>query len=143
MTIPVKPAVALLCGVVLAIGLSACTEAVSTSGFKGEAKAVAQTLANLQSDVTTGDQHKICAEDLASAVVARLAQAPGGCQQAIKNQMDEVDSPNLTVESVQVSTAGARNTASARVKSVYSGKNTVSSVSLVKEGGKWKVSALG
>jgi hypothetical protein len=140
-TVPLKRAFGLLCAIALATGLSACTEAVSTVGFKGEAREVAQTIANLQSDVTAVDEQKICSNDLASAVVARLSTTPGGCKQALKGQLDNVDNPNLTVESVKVTSAGA--TASARVESTYAGKTKLSTLSLVKEGRKWKISGLG
>jgi copper chaperone CopZ len=140
MTAPAKRALTLLCAPLLAVGLAACgAAAVSTSGFKGEDHAVAQAISNLQSDVTAGDEQKICANDLASAVVARLQGATGGCKQAITGQLAEVDSLELSVESVQVSGA----TASARVKSVYEGKSRLSTLALQKESGKWKISALG
>jgi hypothetical protein len=44
---------------------------------------------------------------------------------------------------VQLGGTSAARTATARVKSVYSGKKRTSTVSLVKESGKWKVAALG
>ncbi len=135
-----KRAVALFCAPALALSLSACAATVSTSGLKGEAKAAAETVKDLQSNVTAGDNKKICEDDLSASVVKRLAGS-GGCQEAIKKQLAEIDSVEVTVESMQVS----RATATARVKSIYSGKKTISTISLVKEGGasksKWKISA--
>lgn len=136
-------ALALLCAPALAFGLSACAQTVSTSGLKGEAKAVGETIKNLQSDATAGEQKKICQNDLASAVVRRLDVTPGGCQGAIKKQLAEIDSVELGVESVQLGGSAAAPTATARVKSVYSGKKKGSTVSLVKEGDKWKISSFG
>jgi hypothetical protein len=136
-----KRALALFCAPALALGLSACAATVSTSGLKGEAKAAAETIKDLQSNVTAGDQKKICEGDLASAVVKRLASSKGGCQEAVKKQLAEIDSVELTVEAVQIS----GTTATARVKSIYSGKKRISSMSLVKEGAgsksKWKISS--
>jgi outer membrane murein-binding lipoprotein Lpp len=143
MTPPVKHILALLGAPLLTASLVGCASKVSTSSFKGEEREVAQTISNLQSDVTAGDEQKICAKDLASAVVTRLDAAPGGCKQAVKRQVAEIDSLNVTVQSVQVSAAGAQPRASARVKSVYEGKTRLATVSLVKEGGKWKISGLG
>jgi hypothetical protein len=135
-----KRAVALFCAPALAFGLSACAATVSTSGLKGEAKAAAETVKDLQSNVTAGDNKKICEDDLSASVVKRLASS-GGCQEAIKKQLAEIDSVEVTVESVQVSGA----IATARVKSIYSGKKAISTISLVKEGSasksKWKISA--
>jgi hypothetical protein len=140
MPLLLKHASALLLVPLLAVGLSACAKTVSTSGLNGESKQVAETIKDLQSDVTAGEQKKICKNDLATTVVARLNTAKGGCQQAIKDQLAEIDSFEVTIDSVQI-TSPAR-TATARVKSVYSGKKRASTLSLVKEGGKWKISAL-
>jgi len=140
MTAPANRALAVLCAPLLASGLVACGSASTIGGFKGEAHAVAQTISNLQADATGRDESKICADDLANAVVARLDAAKGGCEQAIKNQLNEVDTFELTVESVKVSSSGT--TASASVKNVQAGKTRLSTVSLVKEAGKWKISSV-
>jgi copper chaperone CopZ len=134
MTAPVNRTLALLCAPLLALGLSACSNANSTAAFKGEAHAVAQTVSNLQTDATARNEQKVCANDLSSAVVTRLDSAKEGCEQAIKNQLNEVDTFELTVESVQVNASG--------VKSVNAGKTVLSTVTLVKEGGKWKISSI-
>jgi hypothetical protein len=148
-----RRALALLCWPLLAVGLTACGTAVSTSAFKGEQHEVAQTVANLQTDATAGEEKKICANDLASAVVARLGGA-SRCEAAIKSQLGQVDNLEVSVQSVTLggvakpgvaSKPGAPGlaTASARVKSIHSGKHAESTVSLVKEDGKWKISTLG
>jgi hypothetical protein len=130
---------ALLSALLSALVLSACASSVSTGAFKGEQHAIAQTISNLQADATAGEEKKICAEDLAASVVGRLGGTKD-CEKAIKNQLVEADNLEVDVESVSV-VAGA-STATARVKSIHSGKHAVSAVSLVKEAGKWKVSAL-
>jgi hypothetical protein len=137
-----KRLLALLCAVCLAIGLAACSKTLSISAFKGEEHAVAQTISNLQTDVTAGDQQKICTNDLAGPVVARLNATPGGCKQAIKGQLSELDNFEVAVQSVHLSTAGAQPTATAHVTSIHGGKTKASTLSLVKEGGKWKISSL-
>jgi outer membrane murein-binding lipoprotein Lpp len=123
-----------LCALVLA----GCASTTSTSGFKGEKHEVAQAIANLQSNATSGDESKICASDLASSIVTRLGGSKG-CEAAIKRQLTEVDSLELTVESISMTGASA----SASVKSVHEGKKKDSTVALVKEGKAWKISALG
>jgi hypothetical protein len=123
----------------LALGLAACGSAVSTSAFKGEQHAVAQTVSNLQADATAGDQKKICEDDLASAVVTRLGGLKG-CEQTIKNQLAEIDSLEVSVQSVTIGAGGAA--ATAQVKSTVSGKSRPGTVTLVKQAGKWKVSGL-
>jgi hypothetical protein len=129
----------LLCFALLTVALSACGSTVSTGGFKGEQHAVAQTISNLQSDATATDQKKICANDLASAVVSRLGGTKG-CEQAIKNQLAEIDSLEVKIQSITLGAGGT--SATARVKSTYGGKGSYRTVTLVKEGANWKVSGL-
>jgi hypothetical protein len=119
--------------------LAACGSTVSTSGFKGEQHRVAQAIANLQSDATGGEQKKICANDVAGAVVKRLGGTKG-CEKAFKDQLAEVDNLDVTVESVQITSAGS--TATASVKSTYGGKHRTGTVNLVKESGEWKLSSV-
>jgi hypothetical protein len=128
-----------VCLALLAVGPAACGNAVSTSGFKGEQHAIAETISSLQADATAGEQKKICANDLAAAVVKRLGGTKG-CERAIKDQVAEIDSLETKVESIQLGAGGA--TATARVRSTYGGKAVFRTISLVREGGKWKVSAL-
>jgi hypothetical protein len=125
----------------LAVGLlAACGQSVSTSSFHGEEREVAQAIANFQSDVTSSDQGKVCSNDLAAPVLARLAHARGGCRQVIKEQLGEVESYDLKVDSVHVSVPG--HAASASVRSLFAGRTRASTLSLVKEGTRWKLAAL-
>jgi Zn-dependent alcohol dehydrogenase len=129
----------LLCAPALVFGVTACgTATVSTSAFKGEQRAVAETISNLQSNATAGEEKKICANDLSRAVVARLAGTKG-CEAAIKNQLAEVDSLAVSVKAIQI----AGTTASVRVKSIAGGKSKLDTLTLVKEGKAWKISKLG
>lgn len=126
-----------LSAVALAFGIGACGETASTSNFKGESHNVAQTVANLQSDATAGDQKKLCVNDLVATLTARLRSA-GGCQAVLKKHLHEIDSLNLTIESIAVNGAGA----TAHVKSTYSGKGRITTLTLVKEGSRWKISGV-
>jgi hypothetical protein len=132
-----RRALALSCLPLLAFAFSACATKTSTANFKGAEHSVAQTIANLQSAVTGGEQKKICAEDLAASVVTSLGGAKG-CETAIKEQLNEIDGTEAEVEAVQVT----GTTATAKVKSIYSGQKKLSEVTLLKESGKWKVSAV-
>ncbi len=143
MTAPVNRTLALLCAPLLALGLSACSNANSTAAFKGEEHAVAQTISNLQTDATGRDEQKVCANDLASAVVTRLGSGKEACEQAIKKQLNEVDTFELTVEKLlHIDASGTPPTATVSVKNVNAGKTVLSTVTLVKEGGKWKISSI-
>jgi copper chaperone CopZ len=133
----VRRLLALICLPLCPLVLAACGTTTSTANFKGTEHNVAQTVANLQSDITAGEQKKVCANDLAAAVVTRLGGTKG-CEATIKNQVSEIDNTELQVESVKVS--GEKATAG--VKSIYKGKKRLKTVSLVKEGGKWKIASL-
>jgi hypothetical protein len=137
MSRPTKPLVLLLALPSLALGIAACGQTTSASKFSGEEHEVAQGIANLQSDARSAEPQKVCSNDLASPVVARLNPTTGGCKQAIKGQLSEIDNFDATVESVQVT--APKHTAVARVKSIYNGKNRIRTVSLLYEGGKWKI----
>ena len=138
--ITVRPKIALLCAPLLTIGMAACgaTTTVSTSAFKGEQQKVAQAIAHLQSHATALEAKKICSEDLAAARVAQLNTAPGGCKKALESQLKQIDSFETTVQSVQINGA----TATAHVKGVIGGKKSIQTLTLVHEGGKWKVSSV-
>jgi Putative lumazine-binding len=123
---------------VLAIGLGACGTAISTGKYKGESKAVVQRIADFQTDVTASEEKKLCANDLAHAVQARLQAAGGDCVQALKKQLGAIQNFELTVKSIAVRGASA----TARVSSTWSGKQRTSTMRLVKEGGAWKIAAL-
>jgi hypothetical protein len=133
----VRRSLALLCAPLLAMVLAACGTSVSTSSFKGERQKVAQVVANLQKHASALEASKICAEDLAAARVAQL-NAQGGCKKTLETQVKQIDSYEATVESVRVSGA----TASAEVKSINAGKKAIQTMSFVKEGGRWKASAV-
>lgn len=124
-----------LCAVVLA----ACGKTVSTTSFKGEQHEVAQTISNLQADATAGEQKKICANDVSSTIVAKLGGTKG-CEAAIKAQVAEVDNLEVSIQSISIAPAGT--TATAQVKSTVAGRPKPGTVSLVKEGKAWKVSAV-
>jgi hypothetical protein len=130
---------ALLCTAPLALGVAGCGSTVSTSGYKGEEKAVAQKISNLQADATASEQGKICGNDLAASVVASLG-GKKGCEAAIKSQLTEIDSLEVSVVSIKLAPGGT--TATATVTSTYGGKKARGPITLVKENGTWKVSKL-
>ena len=61
------------------------------------------------------------------------------CETAVKNRVSEIDNTELQVESVKIH----GDTATAQVKSVYEGKKQVRTVTLAKEGSRWKITAIG
>ena len=62
-----------------------------------------------------------------------------GCEAAVKNRLAEIDNTELNVESVKVE----GDKATAQVKSVYGGKKQIRTVTLAKEGSRWRISSIG
>jgi hypothetical protein len=133
-----KCTVAVPLALTCAWAVGACGETVSTNSFKGESRHVAETVSDFQKDATASDERKLCANDLAKTLTKRLG-AVGGCQAVVKEQLGQVDALSLTVASIAVNGA----TAQARVKSTWAGKSRTSTLSLVKEGSRWKISGSG
>src|ERR1700761_8104198 len=89
----------------VALLLGACGSTVATSKFSGAKRDVAETISNLQSDVTAGEHKKVCENDWA----AKGVQGPGGkkgCESAVKTQLSEIDSTELTIEGIELDAAG-------------------------------------
>jgi hypothetical protein len=122
----------------LATLLAACGSTVSTGSYKGPSKAVAQRISDFQSDVVASDEQKLCTRDLASAVQTRLRAAGGDCVQALKKQLGAIDDYEVSVASIAVHGTSA----TARVKSTWSGKQRTTTMQLVREGSSWKIAAL-
>jgi copper chaperone CopZ len=132
------PAAMALGALALALAMAGCGEAVSTSSFKGEEHSVAQRISSFQKHATEGGQGKICENDLATNLQARIKASGRGCAEAIKEQLKNVEDLTLTVQSVTVH----GRTATATVKSTRSGKSQLSTLKLQKEGEDWKISGV-
>ncbi|HXB14867.1 MAG TPA: hypothetical protein VNV44_03890 [Solirubrobacteraceae bacterium] len=128
---------AFACLTALALGAAACGTTTTTAGFHGAEHEVAQTVADLQSDISSSERKKICERDFAAPVVDKIGGVQA-CEAAVKNRLSEIDNTELQVESVKV----AGNTATAQVKSVYGGKKQLRTVTLAKEGSRWKITAI-
>jgi Domain of unknown function (DUF4878) len=135
---PVRCVCVLLGALTLAAGVAGCGETVATNSFKGEEHAVAQRISNFQKHATESSQSKICEQDLASELKARIKASGKSCSEALKEQLKDVEVLTVTVQSVAVHD----RTATATVKSTWSGKTEVSTLKLVKEGEDWKISGV-
>jgi hypothetical protein len=128
----------LLGALALALGVAGCGETVATNSFRGEAHAVAQRISTFEKHASESSQSKICEQDLASELKARIKASGKSCSEALKEQLKDVEVPSLTVQSVAVH----GGTATATVKSTWSGKTEVTTLKLVKEGEDWKISGV-
>lgn len=124
---------------VMAAGCASSGSNDSTADFRGEQRLVATTVEDLQSAAVDGDEGKICRELLATSVADPLARGGRTCQQTVEDALKDADSSDLTVRSVRVD--GTRATAA--VKEERGKEDRVSTVRLVKEGGRWRIATLG
>jgi hypothetical protein len=130
--------------VLAATGLTACgaTMGVSTGNLTGDSRLIAQTISNLQSDAQSRNNQKVCANDLASSVVAQLKAGGRDCASVISDQLNEVDNFDVSLDGANA-IAVSGTTATARVKSTSGSKTRRDTLKLVKEGARWKISGLG
>jgi hypothetical protein len=125
----------------IALGVSACgSTSSSTGGYKGEKGEVAKAISDLESNATANSASKVCKEDIASVVTKRLERNGSSCLKAMTSQLRQVDTFTMTVESISISKPG--KSATAKVKSTWSGKQRESTLYLVKEDGTWKLASL-
>jgi hypothetical protein len=127
----------------LALVAGGCTTSGSGSSssspsFQGEQKLVANTVQDLDSAASKGDQDQICADLLANELVDRL-DARGGCRKIVDAALKDADTSKLTVRAVQVT----GTTATARVEAESGKKDKVSTLRLVKQDGRWKIASFG
>jgi hypothetical protein len=107
----------------------------SVSKFRGDQRAVAQTIEDLQSAADDSNETKICNELLARALAGRLAAAGHGCPPVVNEAIKDTDTTDMTVEAVRVT----GNRATARVKFETGKKDRRSNIALAREGGRWRI----
>jgi ABC-type oligopeptide transport system substrate-binding subunit len=136
-----RPSTALLAVALAAAALAAgcapqtTTSSNSVSKFRGDQRAAAQTVEDLQAAADDSNETKICSQVLAKALADRLAAANHGCPAAVNEAIKDADSTDMTVEAVRVT--GTR--ATARVKFETGKKDRRANIALVREGGRWRI----
>jgi hypothetical protein len=107
---------------------------------RSDADRVRDTLGAFGEASAQHDYRRVCAELLAKPVVDSVRRAGLSCESVMKSALEEVKSPKLEVR--QVTIKGDR--ASARVHTTAANQQASDdTVALVKEGGDWKIGALG
>jgi hypothetical protein len=128
---------------IVAVAVAGCTTQTtsddSSGKFRGEQRLVANTVEDFESAASKGDQDQICRELLAKPLVAEYARRGGTCEKVVDGVLRDSDSFGLTVQSVRIATAQA----TARVKADRGKKDVIRTVTLVKEGTGWRISAFG
>jgi predicted small secreted protein len=129
--------------VAAALTLSACGQTTKDSAkdFQGEQKAVAQTVEDLQSASSKGDEDKICDEILAPDLANKIKSASKQtCAAALKDSLRDADSFELQVKKVAVD----GTTATATVESDAGGDDkTINTLKLTKARDGWRIASLG
>jgi hypothetical protein len=127
----------------VAVAVSGCTTQTtsddSSGKFRGEQRLVANTVEDFESAASKGDQDQICRELLAKPLVATYARRGGTCEKVVDGVLRDSDSFGLTVQSVRIGAAQA----TARVKADRGKKDVIRTMTLVKEGPGWRISAFG
>lgn len=131
-----------LAGLAVSLSLAACGQATSSSStdkFKGEQKAVAQVVEDLQSAGESKDAEKICNDIISRTLVAQVKAAGSDCAAEMKTSIDDADDFDLQVQRVAVN----GNSAQAEVKGKSGGRDRTVTFDFVKENGGWRASSLG
>jgi hypothetical protein len=128
---------------IVAVAVAGCatqtTSNDSSSKFRGDQRLVANTVEDFESAASKGDQDQICRELLAKPLIADYSRRGGTCEKAVDGALRDSDSFGLTVESVRIAAARA----TARVKADRGKKDVFRTLTLVKEGTGWRISAFG
>lgn len=138
MQLPSKQSRYLLCCLATTATLAGCGGTVSTGSYSGESHAVAERISSFQRHATEADQKKVCGEDLAAKLREQIARSGESCEEALRVQLKAVEDITLEVKSISVQ----GKSATAQVKSTYSGKLCASTLLLAKEGTAWRISGL-
>ena len=96
----------------MAVVLAGCGEATSTSveDFRGDERAVAQVVEDLQAAGEQQDAEEICRDLLVQDVVRRLERGGSSCAAEIDRAIEDVDDYELVVEDVTITGSTARAT---------------------------------
>jgi hypothetical protein len=126
--------------ILLVLVFAGCTSAqTSSTSFKGDKKAVADVVSDLQSFSQRRQADKICSELLARKVLDALKSGGGDCVREIDKAVSDIDDSALDVQAITITGA----TAQARVKARRGGRDVVSTLGLVREDRKWQIADFG
>jgi hypothetical protein len=125
----------LLCG---ALALAACGGGGSPK--RSDADRVRDTLSAFGEASAKHDYRRVCADLLAKAVIDSVRRAGLSCESAMKTALQGVESPKLEVRQVTIKGNRASATVHTTAASQQASDDTVA---LVREGGAWKIGALG
>jgi hypothetical protein len=138
-----RPRPAALLALALAALLTACAPSSGSSDsagdFRGDQRAAATTVEDLESAASDGDENRICRDLLAPALVRQLS-AQQGCAAAVDIAIKNADTFALDVQSVRI----AGNRATARVKFETGDRDRFGTVGLmrIRASAGWRIERL-
>jgi copper chaperone CopZ len=137
---PRPAALAVLAFAALLAGCAPSSGSKNSAGdFRGDQRAVATTVEDLESAASDGDENRICRNLLAPALVRALG-AQGGCAAAVDKAIKNADTFAIDVQSVRI----AGNRATARVKFETGERDRFGTVGLtrIRQNAGWRIERL-
>jgi hypothetical protein len=120
----------------LLAGCGASTQPSSVEDFRGEERAVAQKVEDLQEAGERREPETICADILARSLVQQLEAAGADCTQEMEKAIEDADDYALDVTEVDIS----GTTATATVRRGEDGPSET--MEFTQEGGDWRATSL-
>jgi hypothetical protein len=117
-------------------GCGAAAEPSSVEKFKGDERAVAQKIEDLQQAGDRRDPEQICTEILAKSLVTQLEAAGVTCEDEMRKAIEDADDYQLDVREVTIS----GTTATAEVQRGEDGPTET--MEFTREGSEWRATAL-
>ena len=128
---------AAFCIVALAVVGCGAAPKDSSKDFKGDERAVAAVVENLENTARKEDETKICTRLLSPSLLEALRKQGTNCKTAVREALKDTDSFDLQVEDVTI--RGAK----AAVKVTSGSDKKTDTLELEKVGDAWKISSLG
>jgi len=118
--------------------LASCTAAPrdSAKDFKGDERAVARAVEDLETAARKNDSDAACTKLFAQQLLTMLKDKT--CKSAVKEAFKDADSTDLSVKDVTITGAKARVT----VTSGSGGKKRTDTLELEKAGAAWRITSL-
>jgi Putative lumazine-binding len=111
----------------------------SSGDFQGQQRLVANTVEDFESAAKKGDNSEICSSILARGLVDAFTRPGRSCAKSVDEAIKDSDTQDLTVQAVRV----AGPTATARVKVENGDDDRIQTLTLVRQGGGWRISKFG
>jgi hypothetical protein len=123
----------------LAVAGCGSTAKDSSKDFKGDERAVAAVIENLESTARKNDEAKICTTLLTPSLLDALKKQGTNCKTAVREALKDTDSFDLQVDDVTI--RGTK--ATAKVTSGTGSNKKTDTLELERIGNAWKIASLG